>query len=381
VYSSAAAAVAGGGQQLILTGGGPTREAVQEGEGGEVFYDLASLTKPLATTMALLCLLADNRISLTTTLAGLLERDVPADKQAITLEMLLGHRAGLPAWRPYYEELRRHRWPERRHLLERLILSESLVATPGATEIYSDLGFMLLGWIVEKKAAMPLDRLLLERMYAPLGIGEKLFFNRTKPEPDISSPQKGVFQQTVRQGCYVPTENCPWRGRLLTGEVHADNAWTMGGVAGHAGLFGTIEAVLRLTQVLLRAWRGEKGLPGIRSADLRQFLDYGMEEGGRALGFDRPSAENSSTGRFFSRRSVGHLGFTGTSFWIDPEQNLVAVLLTNRVIYGRENGKIKNFRPVFHDLVCRNISGQQASLLRHNETGRRPPGSVEKHLP
>ena len=151
---------------------------------------------------------------------------------------------------------------------------------------------------------------------------------------------------------FAPTENCAWRGRILCAEVHDDNAYVMGGVAGHAGLFGDIHSVLRLSTFILDMWLGDAVHPNINNEDLRRCMErqnIGASTWG--LGFDTPSEKGSSGGRFLSAVSAGHLGFTGTSFWIDKEKQLVMVLLTNRVHPRRDNEGIKDFRPLFHDTV------------------------------
>ena len=143
---------------------------------------------------------------------------------------------------------------------------------------------------------------------------------------------------------------CPWRNRLIQGVVHDENAYTIGGVDGHAGLFGTASGVHDLLQEMLSTYFGRSHKGVLPQGLVQSFLNY--DTGGeRALGFDRPTPPGSSSGRYFSKNSVGHLGFTGTSFWMDLEQAIIVILLTNRIHPTRENDKIRIFRPVIHDAV------------------------------
>ena len=316
-------------------------------------FDLASLTKPLATTLAILALVEAGTIGLEEPLADLLQRTVPEDKEKIRLAQLLSHSSGLAAHRPYYRQVKEIAPAARREAMERAILAEPLEAEPGSKAIYSDLGFMLLGWIVEAQSGTPLDSFVRERIYRPLGLAEALFF-------------RPLAVAGGREECFAATEQCPWRGRVLRGEVSDDNTHILGGVAGQAGLFGHVAAVLRLVCTLLDCWQGRATHPAFSRATLSAFL---VKEGSVAastwaLGFDTPSPVGSSAGRFFSPQSVGHLGFTGTSFWLDPTRDLAVVLLSNRVHPSRENSGIKAFRPRFHDTVSAALS---------------PPGNTPAH--
>jgi len=308
----------------------------------EVVFDLASLTKPLATVLAVLCLQKEGLLSLADRLPELLGREVAADKRDITLAHLLQHCSGLVAHRPYFESLRLMPADQRRQAVRDLILAEPLRSSPGTEVCYSDLGYLLLGHIVEEKVGQPLDTLVRERLYAPLGLEGRLVF---KPRQSL------LGRPGVR---FAPTEDCPWRGRVLHGEVHDDNAFVLGGVAGHAGLFGTAGAVLQLSRFLLDLSLGRGGHPHVRSSDLRQAVCRSGPPGSDwGLGFDTPSPQQSSAGELLSRRSFGHLGFTGTSFWCDPDRDVAVVLLTNRVHPSRDNLLIRQFRPRFHDAIVR----------------------------
>jgi CubicO group peptidase (beta-lactamase class C family) len=219
--------------------------------------------------------------------------------------------------------------------LEKRISSERLICVPGNQVLYSDLGFMILRWIIETVAGKRLDHFLSEFFYHPLGL-ECLFFI------DLN-----------QQACHdniAATELCAWRNTLLKGKVHDDNAYVMGGIDGHAGLFGSAADVAKLISVLLSDCRAQSGWSFLDSKLIRGFWSR-QTPSGRALGFDMPSAEGASCGRYFSNNSVGHLGYTGTSFWIDPSQAIFVVLLTNRVHPSRYNDRIRRFRPDIHDAI------------------------------
>ncbi|MCP4114053.1 MAG: serine hydrolase [Desulfobacteraceae bacterium] len=296
-------------------------------------FDLASLTKPLATTMAVLDLVQQGRLRVEQPLGELLPGVTGTDKAQVTVDDLLRHRSGLPAYHPYYKALMGFPPEERRDRLRNLIVNEPLVYETGRKELYSDLGFILLAWVTEILSGSRLDRHVREKIHAPLGL-DRLGFR------GVGAPlEKGV----------AATEDCPWRKRVLKGEVHDDNAWAVGGVEGHAGLFGTAFQVWMLLKEILDGV-SFKATRVIDGALIRRFAARkpGYE---RAAGFDTPSGTHSSAGRFFSAASLGHLGFTGTSFWMDPVASIIVVLLTNRVHPVRSNEKIRKFRPEIHDLV------------------------------
>ncbi len=305
-----------------------------------IYYDLASLTKPLATALSIITLVGEGKISVDGKIKDYLPVLLPEDKREITINQLLNHSSGLPAHRQYFEELECFPTAGRKEKLLGLICAEKLAAPPGTTAIYSDLGYLLLGMIIEDLAGVGLEQYFKEKIVGPLGLSEGIFYN----PPGRPRNARETF---------MPTENCPWRGKVLKGEVSDENCWVLGGVAGHAGLFGNIESVLALTGAILDIWQGRREHPYLHREDLAFFLESQSQVAGStwALGFDRPTPGNSSSGRYLSPRSVGHLGFTGTSFWIDPDKGLVVVLLTNRVHPSRDNVMIRELRPFFHDRV------------------------------
>ncbi|NVM22381.1 MAG: serine hydrolase, partial [Desulfobacterales bacterium] len=154
---------------------------------------------------------------------------------------------------------------------------------------------------------------------------------------------------------YAATEDCPWRGKILDGEVHDDNAYAMGGVAGHAGLFGTAKDVYGILKELLNVYEGKPNSGLFHLDVVETFFQHRSDAGSWALGFDTPTRPDSSSGRHFSDQSIGHLGFTGTSFWMDLLRGIIVVLLTNRIHPSRQNEKIKAFRPLLHDSIMETI--------------------------
>jgi CubicO group peptidase (beta-lactamase class C family) len=317
----------------------------------DTIYDLASLTKPLATATTVLCLVQDGRLNQDDQVRDLLKELREKPVGSATVRQLLSHSSGLPAWRPFYERVserdRRESGflgsPAAKELVLRLIGDEPLEAPIGERAQYSDLGFILLGMIVERLAGCSLARFAMERVYRP--VGAELFFVEQGAKP-VDLPR------------IAPTEQDPWRGRLLRGEVHDENAYALGGVAGHSGLFGTAEAVLNISGRWLNGYLERDSL--LQPALVRRFASRQAHPAGSSwgLGWDTPSAPSSS-GTKFSPSSFGHLGYTGTSIWVDPERELEVVLLTNRVHPTRQNEAIRAFRPKIHDIICEELAANR----------------------
>jgi CubicO group peptidase (beta-lactamase class C family) len=305
----------------------------------ETVFDLASLTKPLATALAVMELIRQSRLTLTDHLGSILPLFKNTDKERIRIENLLYHNSGFPDYRPYYKLVQEIEPGRRKEALRECLIKEPLVHSPGHQVVYSDLGFMVLCWMIEEVAGIRLDRFVLENIYRPLGL-KWLFFLPVDKQPPVAE--------------FAATEKCPWRGILLECIVHDDNAYSVGGIEGHAGLFGTAGDVFDLLSELM-AVNGGSVSKGVFDVDLtRRFLSRNKHVG-RTLGFDTPSSKGSSCGRYFSKRTVGHLGFTGTSFWMDLDRAIVVILLTNRIHPSRDNNRIKAFRPKLHDAIMENM--------------------------
>jgi CubicO group peptidase (beta-lactamase class C family) len=301
-------------------------------------FDLASLTKPLATALAIMILIQQKRVGLEQTLGVLMPvfRDA---KSSIRVKHLLYHNSGLADYRPFYREIEHLEFGERKKALRRLLAQEPLIHPVGTRTVYSDVGFMILEWLIEHISGKRLDRFVSESIYGPLGL-ENLFFVDLSADP----PRRE----------FAATERCSWRNKLLDGEVHDENAYVVGGIQGHAGLFGNAADLHRLLTDLLSAFHGHHSEAHFRPDLVRHFFTR-LPDTDKALGFDCPSAENSSAGKYFSVNSVGHLGFTGTSFWMDPGRSIIVILLTNRIHPTRENDAIKAFRPKLHDAVMESL--------------------------
>jgi CubicO group peptidase (beta-lactamase class C family) len=356
VFSGAALWVGLGGRTVLHTAVG--RRAAHPGAAGvdpDTAFDLASLTKPLAAVTCAMHLVQAGRLRLEDPVT----RHVPAfgagldaeRRGAVTVAHLLAHASGLPAWRPYFEAARAREaaepgfigGPAARRWGVEAVCAEPLERPPGTEAVYSDLGFILLGAVLERVAEAPLEALFEARVAGPLGL------KRTGFNPGNTSP--GPFGENV-----AVTTGSPWRGGDLAGVVHDDNAYVMGGVAGHAGLFGTAADVGRWATAMLDAWHGRGTL--LSGAVARRFLAPEARVPGSSwvLGLDTPTPP-SSGGRYPGPRSVGHLGYTGTSVWIDPERAWAVALLTNRVHTDPAGEGIRRFRPALHDAVGRALFG------------------------
>jgi CubicO group peptidase (beta-lactamase class C family) len=317
----------------------------------DVVFDLSSLTKCLATTPAVLLLVRDRRLSLDDRVTRFFHNFGVHGKGGITFRQLLCHSSGLPAHRDFYEGVAKLERAGRLNFIASRgarewvcdqVHREKPEAAAGTRVIYSDLGFMVLGQVVETISGQSLDRFCRTRIFAPLGLRELSFIDLTQVRAGRLAPRREHI---------AATQDCPWRRRVLCGEVGDENAYAMGGVAGHAGLFGTARDVDALAGALESGLQADGGL--LSPGALREMWtrDVSVPDSTRTLGWDTPSPGGSSAGSRMSRWTVGHLGFTGTSIWIDLEQRIRITLLTNRVHPDRDNQRIQSFRPLIHDLA------------------------------
>lgn len=298
------------------------------------YYDLASLTKIIFTVQAMMWAFEQGKWTLETRVAEVLPWFAHRE---VKLRDLLTHTSGLPWWAPFYQELNPHlSRSERRLQLQELIKKQPLENV--GQSVYSDVGFMTLGFVLEKLFDKPLLDVwgeIKEKFYA----GTTLEFHA-----DNQTPQ--------RASLYAPTEECPWRKKLVQGEVHDENAWALGGVSTHAGLFGSIDDVawyaLQLRSQLLGIARYS-----IRQKTAQMFAKRALPEGQGdwALGYMLPTPGRASCGHYFSLESVGHTGFTGTSMWYDPKMDMAVCILSNRVLYGRDNKAFAELRPEIHNWI------------------------------
>jgi CubicO group peptidase (beta-lactamase class C family) len=318
----------------------------------DTVYDLASLTKALVTSVLVMRAVSEGRLDLDEALG----RHLPAlvDRPEVTLRRVLAHAGGFPAHRKFYDDLldKGDPRPVGAQAVVSLAAAEPLVYAPGSRSLYSDLGFILLGAVVERVLGGPLDELAERLIFGPLGIGLRFVDLR------VQGPAANLCGSPV-----APTERCPVRRRLVVGEVHDLNAFAMGGIAGHAGLFGRASDVLRLGFALCAAYHGrglDSGDPIVSPQILREFWQpAGVPGSTWRLGWDGPSENGSLAGDLISRRAVGHLGFTGCSLWIDPEQEACVVVLTNRVHpIVRDDPRFRVLRPALHDAALRAVDYQ-----------------------
>ncbi|MDH4235630.1 MAG: serine hydrolase [Nitrospira sp.] len=339
----------GGARVFVIPAGRLSTDPPGSPVTSSTIYDLASLTKPLATVTAMVLLVQRGQCRLDNRVDSVLLELQGAAVGSATFRQLLTHSSGLPGWRGFYEQLSPNaalpssleaRAEAGRQVLH-MIAKEPLVYGRGERSLYSDLGFMLLGLTIERLSGISLDRFVCEHIVQPLNAHTLSF---------LPIDSEGESYKNSRIHLIAPTERDTWRGRLLCGEVHDENAAALGGVAGHAGLFGTAEAVLAVTGAWLTAYHRK---PSILNPDVvQEFLKRQPSVPGSSwvVGWDTPSSPSSS-GRYFSSHSFGHLGYTGTSVWIDPACELEVVLLSNRVHPTRKNEGIRVCRPMIHDLV------------------------------
>lgn len=294
-------------------------------------YDMASLTKVIATNTAAMILEEEGKLDLNRTVVSYLPEFNAPDKSGITVRMLVTHRGGLEAFAPLYRTFR-----GREQYLQQ-INTRPLKYVPGTSAIYSDWEVLLLQFVVERITGTTLDQFLSARVFGPLGMTSTMF------TPD----------STLRARI-APTEFDSTRGGVVRGFVHDENAWALGGVAGHAGLFSTAPDVAVFAQMLLNGGT-YKGVKILRPSTIARWTARQDPGSSRAMGWDTPSGQSSS-GRYFSPRSYGHTGFTGTSLWIDPERGLFVILLTNRVNETRQNSRHVRLRRDVADAVQKNIT-------------------------
>ena len=309
-------------------------------------FDIASLTKPIATTTMAMILYERGLLELDAPVVGtmpefLVDSCGEADprRQAVTFRQLLAHSSGLPAYEKLFLKA-----PLREELLV-AALTMPLSADPGARSLYSDIGFIVLGAALERITEESLDVFCQREIFGPLGMTSTTFNppGDLKREIPPTADERELSASEARQ----KTPRSAFRKRIIQGEVQDENASVLGGVAGHAGLFSNAEDVAKFAHVLLSG-----GSPVLRSAAIELFTRRESTPAGtsRTLGWDTPSTPSQS-GKLFGPKSYGHLGYTGTSLWIDPERQLSVTLLTNRTWPDCANQAIKQVRPKFHDAV------------------------------
>lgn len=301
------------------------------------YYDLASLTKIIFTTLWYMDQVQKRRMSIDSKVSFYLPW-YPHSRNKV--KDLLSHSAGNNWWEPFYKKISPHLEPEQKYQqLEKLCQQAPIKSQSKA--VYSDIDFFLLGSVMKELSQKPL-----------LNNWQNLF---DEFYPKTSLHFNPIGKKSLSQKLYAPTEKCPWRKKILQGEVHDENAWSIGGVAPHAGLFGSIDDLSAYGKLLRDALLGRN--KKLDEKVFKKFIKRSVpkEKGDWGLGFMLPSEKSSSAGEMFSRNSFGHTGFTGTSFWFDPKRDLYVCILSNRVHPTRENRDFVSLRPKIHDWIVAGV--------------------------
>ncbi len=355
VFPGAVLIVGQAGHELYARAFGE-RSARYKGSDGSVMqfdtvFDVASLTHIMVTATLVMKLVESGKLKLEDKIPRFIEGFSVYNKSDVTIAHLLSHSSGLPHWAPYFEELLRANAGSRmgimtsrgaREYIVTQLKRSQLKSAPGSRQIYSDLGYILLGHIVELLTGMSLDRAAYHQIFHALGL-------RTTSFVDLSLIRRRGIHPV--KDMIAPTEDCSWRKRVLCGEVHDDNAWAMGGIAGHSGLFSTASDVHRFASELIAAYRGQSSFLTSESVATLWGGVENLDSAGWQFGWDTPSKENGMDESKLSSDAVGMCGFTGCSLWIEPASNLDIVLMSNRINPSRSNKKIRALRPELHSAV------------------------------
>ncbi len=309
----------------------------------DTVFDFSSLSKIFATATLTAFLIERGWLQWDTPLGHLFPS---YHSPSIQIQHLLSHTAGFSDWKPYWKNLQTAFHPEplyripiqkRQHLMKELVLMEIPETAPGQRALYSDISFLLLGFALEEVTQMTLNHAVEQFLWKPMGI-QTAFYRLVQEDIEKSGLDH-----------VAATEDSEWRGGILQGQVHDDNCWAMGGYAGHAGVFGTLYDLFHWIRSLLDGFLSPTTLQMMWAPVLKPPRCT------RTRGWDTPSGEFSAAGNLFSNQTVGHLGFTGTSFWFDLEAQLAVGLLSNRVHPTRENQKIKKFRFHLHNAIRKDM--------------------------
>lgn len=307
----------------------------------DTIYDLASLTKPWVA-MAALRLHQGGIFELGARVDELIPEAQGLPLGARTWEEVLSHRSGLEAWAPFYESVPAEPGTDAARAWIMAELLSRWDAHKVGTSVYSDLGYILAGVAMSRASGQSLNEIVAARVASGLGVDDSVFFGASRPD------------ENWKARC-ASTGWSPWRERVLLGEVHDDNCAALGGVAGHAGMFGVAHSVARFGAACLGAWHGRRGAS---EEEIIRHATAVRSGGTHRLGWDGKAEKGSAAGSLIDADAFGHLGFTGTSLWCDPRRQLAVVLLTNRVAVSDDNSAIRAFRPVFHDAVFAAFDGR-----------------------
>lgn len=326
--------------------GHAVREPTERPAALDTIYDLASLTKPLVTGLLYARRIEEGRVKLDEEVRHYLEEFDRPDKRAVTVRHLLTHTSGLPAWRPLYVTT-----DGRREEALRIIAQEPLERAPGERVLYSDLGFITLGFLLERQAGAPLAELARGEIFEPLALKRTFFNPEMALQTEMAACETGnLYERRMCEEMKTVGEYAGWREQLIWGEVHDGNAFFLGGAAGHAGLFSTASETLFIGNQFLP--RTTKLLKAETCALFSTNMTEGLEEA-RSLAWQLAATKDSTAGPELSPQSFGHTGFTGTSCWIDPASERIFLLFTNRTHAARSLPfvNINSVRRRFHSLA------------------------------
>jgi CubicO group peptidase (beta-lactamase class C family) len=306
----------------------------------DTVFDVASLTKAVVTSVLAMKDVARGALALDAPVAQLLPEFDGPGRAGVTVRQLLSHSSGLPAYRPFWKQAvdaASERWA-----ISLAAAREPLEYSPGTLSVYSDLGFILLGWLLERSSGLRLDAFAARDITGPLRLESTTFVNLAEPDARV---------RLLAEHSVAATQQCPERGRVVLGEVDDLNAYAMGGVSGHAGLFSDASDLSAVAAALVSAWRGDSGPALVERDVVREFWSSARVPGSTwRLGWDGPAQRSSQAGSRLSRDAVGHLAFTGCSLWIDPERETWIILLSNRVHPKiPDPDRLRAFRPALHD--------------------------------
>lgn len=305
------------------------------------YYDIASLTKIVFTTSYFVDAVEKKKL----TLSDKVNRFLPWYRHSrIKVGQLLSHSAGNEWWRPFYKKIDFKLEPLQAYQQMEKFCQQAPLSRNSKKAVYSDIDFYLLGSIMQSIEEKPLIEIWAET--------KENFF------PNSRFHFNQCNQALYKKSQYAPTEKCSWRAKHLQAEVHDENAWALGGVAPHAGLFGRIDDLADYGLWLRGVYKGKN--KKIKSSTLKKFSERAIPQsrGDWGYGFMKPSKKSSSAGEYFNEKSFGHTGFTGTSFWFDPRKDLFVCLLSNRVNPTRKTTGFQRLRPKLHNWIVQYLEGE-----------------------
>lgn len=318
----------------------------------DTVFDVASLTCSVVTSTLIMMLVQQGRVKLNDRVSRFFDGFSVFGKSPITIAHLLAHTSGLPTWMPYFEDILRANSSTHigmitsrgaRDYVLTSIKRSPLKFEPGTRQLYSDLGLVTLGLLIEFLTGLSLERAAIQYVFQPFALKNTSFIDLSRIKRRGIHPVKDLI---------APTEECSWRKRIICGEVHDDNAWAMGGIAGHSGLFSNASDLFSFASQLLLAYRGQSTVLG--QEILHSFwhaFERGPEDDLWQYGWETAGKENGMVEAGLSKLAVGMCGFTGCSLWIEPRDGLIIVLMTNRVHPSRSNRKMRSFRPALHEAI------------------------------